>query len=438
MRLLFFLIGLTSSWLAFKWSIWGFKVYPYLNLIYVLSVYSVIWLLHRRSSMVKLKIDLFLILIVIFVLSSTVQFIFNYKTIWSVPPSKWLIQTITWIFPLKLLMDNIKSERLIRNFLRGFEIGVKVQIIWSLIEVIFWYAYKIPINQVIFEGILKVDVGHTFINLRNYGAGIVYRVSGFNWDPAYFGILCAFIILTDPSILWKLVSAIALIMSNSRASIFGFSMTTVLLILNYVTRRYFSNTQFKVKTRKVINVLLLFIAFGIIVIAITDFILPDYFRATTAAIKNVFEESKDVGTVRHLKYYTYSSLILTKNPLIALFGYGPRSGGKFFCEEVNKGNIPSYMSAAKPSTAWSPESSVIGILVDSGILGFLVYIMIFFRIHKFTFKAISISDDLRKKIGIFLMIVFWSSFFYSYIYVHYVILFLIAMFSLDKKNGGWY
>lgn len=31
------------------------------------------------------------------------------------------------------------------------------------------------------------------------------------------------------------------------------------------------------------------------------------------------------------------------------------------------------------------------------------------------------------------MIVFWSSFFYGYICVHYVILFLIAMFSLDKK-----
>lgn len=401
MRLLFFLIGLTSSWLVFKWSIWNFKVYPYLILIYALSVYSIIWLFYKKSYLVKLKIDLFLILMVIFVLSSTVQFIFNYKTIWSVPPSNWLIQIITWIFPLKLLMDNIKSERLAGNFLRGFEIGVKVQIIWSFMEVIFWYAYRIPINQVIFEGILKVDAGHGFINLRNYGEGIVYRASGFNWDPAYFGILCAFIILTDPSILWKLASAIALIMANSRSSIFGFSMTAVLLILNYVIRRYFSSTQFKVEARKVISVLLLFTAFGIIVIAITDSILSDYFRAINAAIKDVFEESKGVGTVRHLEYYIYSPLILTKNPLIALFGYGPRSGGKFFYEEVNKGNIPSYMLAAKPGVAWSPESSVIGILVDSGILGFLVYIMIFFQVHKFVFKAASVGDDLRKKLGFF-------------------------------------
>lgn len=59
------------------------------------------------------------------------------------------------------------------------------------------------------------------------------------------------------------------------------------------------------------------------------------------------------------------------------------------------------MLAAKPGVAWSPESSVIGILVDSGILGFLVYIMIFFQVHKFVFKAASVGDDLRKKLGFF-------------------------------------
>lgn len=274
------------------------------------------------------------------------------------------------IFIFMSIFIKIKKDD-IKYFFKGLKITVFINLIWGLLEFIFWKFYRFWLNEYIFGDMLKIDSGgHGWRYIRGDKIGLC----GLSWDPLHLGILSAlgFFLFKKKSL--KVFSLIILLLGGSRAGLIG-------LIGSIIFFKVLKNLNLKSKKKffqgLVKNVILFLLGLVFIV---------GFFKFRIA--------HNNMGDKRRKAYYisAIKSTVIKNNIGLFLFGGSPVWSGAIITLDENLSKSTYLSQGMLDKIYWKIESDWAHILTGRGWIGFFSYIWIFYL------SFFKINDKKMKKI----------------------------------------
>lgn len=249
----------------------------------------------------------------------------------------------------------------------------KINAIWALVQFLCWSVNQFDINDYIFNEIFKGVFGGEW-SVWNYEAGfLALRVSGFQSDAAFFAILIIFGFVFTESIIWKVIFYGICFLSMSRTGIVVITVVTFIDIFKLIV----SN---RVKTKVAfIGIVVLFGAvFGFIYAYQNIPGVAFQVEYMLFRMQNIGGNT-DAGTSRHLLYIPVAFRVWAEEYGIVtkLFGLGPRVGGI----GLSISNVAKSNMMVAQSIAWAIECDFAEILLGQGLLGILIY-YILYKLYK--------------------------------------------------------
>lgn len=238
----------------------------------------------------------------------------------------------------------------IENFISGLKIGIFLNYILGTLEFLTWKFFNFPLNQYIFYDLLKMDVGHTWLNLRDGNI----RICGFSWDPLTIGMLSAIGFFLYRNKYLKLYSLITLYLSGSRNAMLACILTyTFFYVYKYIKRN------------KKIGVFLFTCLF--------------FLSLSMCIYFSKYKKYESYGDSRRKQYYfsAIESTYINKSPILFFLGGSPIYTGRIFVENKHLAN-KTYLEGEMFTGYWKIESDWAGILAGRGWLGIFSYIFLFF------------------------------------------------------------
>ena len=251
----------------------------------------------------------------------------------------------------------------INFFIKGLKLGILINYFWGTMEYLLWKIYFFPLNDFIFYKKLNIDVGHTWLNLRNGNI----RICGISWDPLTIGMLSVLGFILYKNKILKIYSIFILFLSGSRAGMLA-------IVLTYICYYFFI---FFKKYKKIGLILTIFM------ICVSIF--------SVSYFKNInFTEN---GNNRRKEYYfsAIASTYTNNNIGLFLFGGSPFYSGNILAENKEIGK-KSLLEGDMWKKNWKIESDWASILVGRGWCGIISYFILLFICAYF------IKDKLLKKI----------------------------------------
>lgn len=295
-------------------------------------------------------------------------------------------QIFIMVFLLFLFASKI-DVKLIQSYLRGFVASGLITSLYMIMQVIFFYSYRININKELFQkDLLAKTAGHSLTNFININGIILFRATGFSWDPAITATALVFILILiheDIIIIKKFkfiilsILYLGLLLSTSKDSILSF----LIYLFIKLTRLYKIKIIFGTKNKYKINFLSLF--------AIISFFFLLYIGFFFS-----YKSSED-GNIRHLKYFSSLFYYPYQNIIEFLFGYGYRGSGEFFDKYVDWFNtIPGFYF----KIGQTPESTLTQFFLIGGLLGSLFWIFTYI----YSFSKASVKIKIMLLVGLFI------------------------------------
>ncbi len=277
---------------------------------------------------------------------------------------------------LALQMAFRKRDNIPECFFYGIMLGCVANVLLACIEGWWLFYHHESIVQVLFSNFWENKETldrNTFSITSAYGI----RVAGFNYDPAFLGmiipILLYFSIVNNKKFFFAL-SCLALACSQSTTAIVVFCLLALLYPKPIIT-------NFK-------QIVV------IIVIGIVVFISVGEFRENLwgylVRINDVYLSSDINSNIRYI-YHANILKVIFNNPVQFLFGtgFGTSSYGYFFPVPVD--NVFMKLTFFP----YDPESVFITYLFDIGVFGLMFYLYIVFYLYKmlkFNFIKIVVSS----------------------------------------------
>jgi len=401
LSILSFLVGLFSTFQAFKYSIGGVYVYPF---TFVFGLFIFALLCTAFLSNVRIKILNFKKLSHLFIAIISLYFI---EIIFSVTipildgaDNPWIFASLKASIKFSIfllfvwLAFNMPNKRVFEALLKGFILSIVIQVLWGLNQIICWYVFNIDINTIIFKQALGIDPGHRWSNYVIYP---ILRVTGLQWDPAYLGVwslICAFwaLILCKHKFLKYLLGGISLfvfINTFSRATFFGLLATLFFAFLYKVTKFI---QRWKVALRSVTISIM-----SITIIALCIPIFIETVNLLGKSLNEVVKERTDTNNesfIRHMGYFKAGVYAISNNIPKMFFGYGYRNGVRGLWQVSGvQFLLPGILSFKAPS---SPESDFVNAYLELGAIGFISFISIFIVGFLFLHNKKSQFFNLRK------------------------------------------
>ncbi len=335
-----------------------------------------------------------------------------------------IIQTIVFYVPIILLLDNLSNP--IDQLKRSIVIVAKINCVWGLVQFVSWYLLSFDFNAFVFTTLLHGVLGNSWTKWIYDTGTLGIRVTGLNTDPAFFAILLVLGFALTRSLFWKILFFFTTICAMSRVG-----LVTIAILTAYLVSRNISLTKFKASKKILLSLCcssILFALFFIILYNKVDYIQfqVDYMVSRFSFISNV-EETKDGGTTRHLMYIPVAIRTFFDSSLISeLIGVGPRTGGfALITNEYAQATL--IFNKTMLSNVWVIECDVAEILLDIGLLGFIIYYLLLFQVHSAYKKTDQNICAVIVAITIF-------GFMYSICYGTLWNLFLIALTTSNQKH----
>jgi len=284
---------------------------------------------------------------------------------------------LVFILGMLLLFNNEELVKYRRWFFKGLFYSAIAQLIWGILQLIFWYEFSNNINQTVFGDFL--GIGGADINWdANIMGGVICRMSGFSWEPANFALIMLVGWILSSSVQAKAMFILALIFSTSKT---GFLCLLLLFIIMSIRKiksaNYFIDTLFSWKG--IFYTGLLIFVFSVSIIIFQDIFLT--FIDTFSDMWNnllisIMTDGNDSANV-HKTYYTELFKVWDLSSLMnIIFGYGTFSAGYPYA--LN--NIIPYDIVS----TWNPESDFITLFVGNGIFGGLLYYGLLIDVYRKT------------------------------------------------------
>lgn len=278
-------------------------------------------------------------------------------------------QNIIFYIPLVVLVYNsTQKDEIITAVKKSISIIFRVNIIVAIIEFISYFIVGDALANQILSIFYGKNAQSAIINLFSLGTFI--RPAGLNLDPAYFGIILCLGNVFEDKPFWRLMGFAVALIAMSRTAI-------VIICVLFIYRNYKNFKKIKFKYAM--------IALAVIIVAIIIFLTNDRISNQIMGMLRRFNfssemSSEDTGTARHLLYIPKSiEIFLFKYNLIQkLIGFGPRASGTILAHSnvMNKYLMPSSFT-----TRWVLECDFAELLLGYGLIGFILYYMIAFRLR---------------------------------------------------------
>lgn len=271
------------------------------------------------------------------------------------------------LFPLNRLYS-FKDE-----FFHGLKNGCIVQLLWGVLQAIYWYGFGIDFNYLVFGELLNVSVEGVYWDNRNIIGGTILRFSGLSWEQANFALVMIIGIVLFKNYYMKIIFMLMIIFSYSKTGLLCLLVLIIVKTFEYLKRWY---VDFNVHCNINSFGKYIFLLCSCLLLILAEFDKVIFFYETVCTgldflyIAIVTEENLS-GNI-HKLYYTSLLDLLSKSSLPqVIFGYGTFSAGypyDFY-------NIVKYGS----NWIWNPESDFITIVVGNGIVGAIAYYYIVFK-----------------------------------------------------------
>lgn len=354
---LFFLMGLTSTWTALQIPLAGIQISIY-NVIALL----IIMLQVMTKGINKKFTEVIPILFFLSTIVSALVAVMYLESFWVKESIKATVKFVIVFMPFFLVFDRQSLKKVSDRFFKGLFYSCVIQLIWSFIQLFFWYGFNRVINQEIFGDLMHIKINHSWLTWHNG-----FRTTGIAWESANLG-MCMIVgfFMTDKKWL-KVLFFIGLFFTGSRTGIFALALS---IFIDYfiIQRKY---NKWHIKTAYKMTTLISFIiAFPFVIFFVSklniDFsIIADTLSSFVERIVRTFNKT-DASANRHIDYY-FKIYEVWKNshPIQLIFGYGTSCSGYPY--------NPIYYESYDISNVWNVESDVITLLIGNGIAGFVLY-----------------------------------------------------------------
>lgn len=313
------------------------------------------------------------------------------------------------------------------SYVRGFIVAVFTHAIYSLIQLVTWYGFQDDIHTQLLNsfGITEETAGHVLVNYLILG---VIRPSGLHWDPAYFGLWGAIVLMLSiycHRFLYKLklksilicILGIIWFLSFSRTGYFAMLMT--IIVITFLKR--FNQTIYRINFKGIIRNIILILFLGIGGYSLLPLELQKTFD--TALAYRFSHDESDQGSSRHLLYPVYTVEGMLHDPFHLFFGYGARNSSRAI---YYSDNITYFVDTPE---AFDIESDLCKMLANYGIIYFCLYLYFNYKIVRIYVKKCDFRNTLYPYFFLLSDIaVFFAGFFYMYNDSRWV--WLIYLYSL--------
>ena len=265
--------------------------------------------------------------------------------------------------------------------------------------------------------------------------------------------MCAYwvILFCNNKIYKYFFSSIAIIIfvnTFSRTTLFALLMTLFIIFLNKIII-FFLRWKINFKFNKEILVVFIIVLIACIVSLTIIDLSGDFINKTLKQLTNL----APAGNQRHLNYFRAGVFAIFKSIPRLFFGYGYRNGQRGLLELSNVEDLLPGSGVSKAGVVI--ESDFVDSYLKLGILGFVIFLLIFivgitylFKRKKYNLKVIktgaidkNIYLNKIKKINFFILcycLLFFSGFFYSYkdsFWYWFVIIIPFIILRKETKNA---
>ncbi len=352
MKILFYILGLTSTMMILKLQIGSFDLTLFNLILYIIAMFPLLQILKSKKLIIP-RSNMYFYFLLILLGSTLVNALFYKEAVWF----RICIKNIfSFILPQILFLLGMRRlpEEHIRQFMAGFRLSVILQLLYGLLQYLFYEFTGRNVNSLLF-GYLK----ESFYTSTNRRGGTI-AVSGLGYHPTYFAITMVMGFIIFDNIFIQLLCVFLVILSSSKTGLITLGVAFFAKGIYRVWAEKKENRKLwinKTASRMVMGITVSIILIG----SYRNIpILKELFTNTVSLIINY---SKDGSGSTHAGYYRNAGHYLEKLGFLkGIFGGGSGTSGyvlKYFGRDTG--------------AAWSIESDILDILFNSGFTGFILY-----------------------------------------------------------------
>ena len=331
-----------------------------------------------------------------------------------------------------LCLDRENVDERIECILKGVLLGCVANAFWATIDGAGFYLFGKSINNIVFKGyIQRHNIRYGMLSI-SYSESGLFRAAGFNSDPAQIGFVAPMVLYYGMKKRKYYLVVISVLSILASASLTALVSSVTVLIISLVLSE-------KTEKKQIINQKTLMFAFAMLVVFI---IVLSGFGSTvigtiqTAANRffdrasNTYLNSND-ASVRWIYLISAPKALINLN-IFSIFGTG--FGTASYGYVVDEGIL--NLIGSSRYRAFDPENTYVAYLLDTGIIGFVLFLNYLVRLYKFFSKRI-IDKPTDNEILIFSIVLstILSMFFYHYIlFSPQVIVSFIALMYIDNYS----
>lgn len=352
---LFFLLGLFTSMAILQIPIGTMSISPFNAIMYIIFVFE---LLKGKLTVPDTNGVIYFVYLICITISTVINSSFV--------PSNWNTANFiavfnSWILGFLLIFVNKNILRSVKKFfINGLKLNTWIQLTWGILQSIIYKVSGQSLNEIFFEDTLHLQLSHSTLNIYHG----INRLTGLNWEPAYFGLALIIGYLLSNKLWKKLLFIVGVVLSASRTSL-------LTLIAVIIVQEIYKLVKFKEKKKTYFQKQELMITFTILLVIIVGIILNfqeiiNTFLSTAMRFQNF--DLDPSSRVHSFYYQVLGNILFSKFSLVQLlFGIGPASSGYAYTLWYDL--YPDLIS-----NAWHIENGLADIIVGSGVLGtVLVY-----------------------------------------------------------------
>lgn len=288
-----------------------------------------------------------------------------------------IIQNVFIYLPIVFLIGQINDKQQLLILLKKCIIYVaRIHLCWIILQFILWNIFNIDFNELIFEEVLRGQLGENFGSTTIFLNGEVQlRATGLNYEPAAAATVMMMGICFDKSLALKILYTIGTVLGMSRT---GVVVAIICLVVQFILALYTKKINF---SSKKLIILVLSLVFIIIIL----FVSVPSLRTQVLNLIDRFTNmgSNNDGSERHVMYPIYSlySWAFDLNLYQKFFGVGARVSGLVFVESPYV-SLNMAFNDSMLRTAWEVECDYAAILLGDGLIGIVAYLWIIIKYIK--------------------------------------------------------
>lgn len=249
-----------------------------------------------------------------------------------------------------------KNSGFLTVIVKAFKAMCLLHMVWIPFQYIMYHIVGVDINNLIFVETLHIIEKATFI--RSW----VYFPSGITYHSAVLAPLFVISLFLFKSLPVRLLIIVDSVICGNSTSTVGVFFAVILMFVFWLMDRH-KNKPIRIKFKTIIIAVLLFIIF---IYLFHQFEMKNTLGDRIQYLwQRLFGDETDESTLAHFQYFSdYFSILKSSSLFQILFGCGEGCSGYYISLFYNR-----YISLGN----WSIECDIVNILVNRGIIGFLLY-----------------------------------------------------------------